>query len=353
MVKIKQIMSIGANCIAADIIKTLNLRKQGPVDNMNGVNICNSHMLFENKISDVFFKFPYKKRVSTSFERANYHFEDVIYNFEYGIEIVHNNFESKKFKKSLKKRIFSFNRYYKKSRRHESLWYMYSLNFNDEQLTEKDLQKIAKRLPDCCKNRLICIGMRVKNPLFEKYFKYYLECGEESEYKWNNRDCSERIFRKLEEKYGLQFDLKIKKEKEYNVCDCGVACFTKIASNFGIKTSVEEIFQNKDILTDYTSVKGIIDIAKYFMLKTFVLKGDCKSINETLPTPFIAFMYIELGKKFIDCFVVVESISRKKIRIWNPCVVHKKMIFDYEQFIKNWKGYAIFFDSIQRKNVLT
>jgi len=89
------------------------------------------------------------------------------------------------------------------------------------------------------------------------------------------------------------------------------------------------------------------------MLKTFVLKGDCKSINETLPTPFIAFMYIELGKKFIDCFVVVESISRKKIRIWNPCVVHKKMIFDYEQFIKNWKGYAIFFDSIQRKNVLT
>lgn len=54
------------------------------------------------------------------------------------------------------------------------------------------MQEIIKKLPECCINRLLCIGMRGKNTLFEKYFKYYLEF-DETQYKWHNRNQAYEI----------------------------------------------------------------------------------------------------------------------------------------------------------------
>lgn len=207
MKKIKKIMSIGANCIAADITKALGLREPGPVDNLNGFNIWKSHFLFDKGIYKIFFKIPYEKRGATEVEKKNYFYAQNVYRFYRGISIVHNDFESKKFQKSLKQRIKNFYKYYKRSQTDESLWYIYSLNLDDENLTDEYMLQLLPSIPECCKSRLICIGMRGKNDIFEKYFKYYIECGNEEDFEWGNKAQALLFINRLEEKYGLQFEI--------------------------------------------------------------------------------------------------------------------------------------------------
>ena len=94
--------------------------------------------------------------------------------------------------------------YYKLSQKEKTLWYVYCLNFDDDTIDDSFMQEIIKKLPECCINRLLCIGMRGKNTLFEKYFKYYLEF-DETQYKWHNRNQAYEILRQFENKYDLKF----------------------------------------------------------------------------------------------------------------------------------------------------
>ena len=55
MKKIKKLISIGSNCISANIIKSVGMREPGPVDNLNGVNVWKSQYLFSSEIKIIFF----------------------------------------------------------------------------------------------------------------------------------------------------------------------------------------------------------------------------------------------------------------------------------------------------------
>lgn len=342
MKKIKKLISIGSNCISANIIKSVGMREPGPVDNLNGVNVWKSQYLFSSEIKIIFFNLPYKFRKSSDFEKEKYHFLDKIYLFQHGIEIVHNNFESKKFQKSLKKRISRFHNYYRKSKKDDSLWYIYSLNPEDENLTDGEFQKIVSLLPDCCKSRLICIGIRAKNPLFEKYFKYYIEYGNEKDFKWDNRNYSEKIMKELSKKYELDFELYKRKFHSINVFDTGLFCFIKIASTLGIRSSFKDIYKNVD--ADFSSFKGIIQVAKFYNLIVRVVKGSEKSIYKKLITPFIVLMHSKNKNGVsIEYYAVVKQIYKKYISLWNPSIIQKNRIVKYSEFINEWTGYALFF----------
>ncbi len=125
---IKKVICIGSNCIAADITNSLGIRVPSPVDNISGFNIWKSHFLFDKGIKSLFFKYPYEVRNSTEYEKEKWHYSEKVFKFKRGFYIVHNNFENFTFKRSLKKRIRDFYKYYLKSRKNKSLWYIYRMN---------------------------------------------------------------------------------------------------------------------------------------------------------------------------------------------------------------------------------
>ena len=204
MKEIKKIICIGANCIAADITKSLGIREKGPMDNIANFSISKAYLLFNKEITKYFFKYKYLKRDASKIEKEKWHFEEKVFEFRSGFSIVHNNFENKKFRFSLRKRLRNFSKFYNKSKKDNSLWYIYSLNFEDKYLNEIELTKIYKTLPECCSERLICIGIRERTSLFEKYFNYYIELASEENFNWGDSAQAEYIASELFKKYQIK-----------------------------------------------------------------------------------------------------------------------------------------------------
>lgn len=206
MESVNKIISIGSNCISLDFPKYLGVRERGPVDNFAGFNIWNSPLLFNNEFKKAVFCDKYKSRPATAFELKKYYFEEKVFVFEKGFSIVHNNFESHRFRHGLKKRIHNFQKYYKASLKDSSLWYLYSLDYSDVNLSENNLYRIKAALPKNVASHLICLGIRAKNPLFQKYFKYYVEWDNEEIYRWGDKTQGIEIANLLEKKYQVRIN---------------------------------------------------------------------------------------------------------------------------------------------------
>ncbi len=207
MNEINKLISIGSNCIGTDIIHFAGLRVPSPVDNFSGFNIWKAYLLFNKSIKQSLFKEEHETRPSTIMEKEKYFYFSHVFTFNHNYMIVHNDFTDLKFQRNLKKRIQLFYNYYKLSLKEPSLWYAYSLDLNDQCIDENFMKEIIISLPECCKNRLICIGMRGKNPLFAKYFKYYLEF-DETNYTWHNVKKSQSIVKEYEIAFGLKFNME-------------------------------------------------------------------------------------------------------------------------------------------------
>lgn len=203
---INKLISIGSNCIGTDIIHFAGLRVPSPVDNFSGFNIWKSHLLFNNELKHSLFNEGYESRPSTITEKEKYFYFSRVFTFNHNFMIVHNNFTDSKFQKALKKRIKLFSSYYKLSLKEPTLWYVYSLEDNDKYIDEEYMKEIVSKIPDCCRNRLICIGMRGKNSLFSKYFKYYLEF-DETNYNWHNINQAKNILKQYELAFNLKFNM--------------------------------------------------------------------------------------------------------------------------------------------------
>ena len=206
MKEIKKIICIGANCIAADFTHSLGVRHKSPVDNIANFNIWNAYLLFSGRIAERFFKKEHQIRKSTKEEMINYHYSENVFTFIGGFSIVHNNFNEKIFKNSLRKRIRSFRRFYKRSLKRRDYWYIYSLNYDDKYLTDKHFEQLLELLPKCCTEHLICLGIRGKNQLFGEYFKYYIEIDRESNYKWHDKLYAQEIANLLYKKYSIRIN---------------------------------------------------------------------------------------------------------------------------------------------------
>lgn len=206
MKKISKLLCIGSNCLAADFTKFLGVREKGPVDNFSKFNIWKSQDLFSTEFKKDIFKSQYKIQKATPEEKQTYFYKDEIFVFDKGFSIVHSDFRTRKFRKSIKHRIRSFKKYYKKSQKDDSLWYIYSLDYEDAFLDANSLFRIKKSLPQECSDRLIVLGIRAKNPLFKDYFNYYLELDSEKNYKWGDKSQGIEIATRLEKEYNLKIE---------------------------------------------------------------------------------------------------------------------------------------------------
>ena len=126
---IKKVMTIGANCYAADFTKVLAVRAKGPVDNIADFNIWKSPSLFNNQFKKDVFNAKYVVKQASDIQIEKYNFFKNIYSFPNGMNIVHNDFCQLKYRVSLKKRIRGFHKYFKKSLAKKDLWYIYSLDY--------------------------------------------------------------------------------------------------------------------------------------------------------------------------------------------------------------------------------
>lgn len=203
MKKIKKVICIGGNCYAANITHHIGVRVPSFCDNVANFNIWKSHLLFENKLKDVLFCTPVIIRKSTESEIKNYRYGEYVYTFSEAFSIVHDNFNSLSYKSSCLQRIELFKNFVNESKNNDSLWYIYSLEYGDEKLTDKELKEIFEKLPIFCRNKLICLGVIHKNKLFKNYFNYYLEI-EEKEYSWDS-EYSFLIKKRIENELGLTF----------------------------------------------------------------------------------------------------------------------------------------------------
>lgn len=63
MKDIKKVICIGANCIAADITKSLGIREKGPMDNIANFPISKAYLLFNKEIKKNFSSIDIKKEM--------------------------------------------------------------------------------------------------------------------------------------------------------------------------------------------------------------------------------------------------------------------------------------------------
>lgn len=137
-------------------------------------------------------------------------------------------------------------------------------------------------------------------------------------------------------------------QQQLDESDCGAACLSMIASHFGKGLSLSEIreYAGTDIIG--TNLKGMVNAAGKYGLKALPMKGTEESISSELPTPFIVHLHIHKSEEnIVDHYVVVKKITKKKIIIWDPDPLEKKIKLSYDTFLEWWTGYLIFFEPTQ------
>lgn len=124
--------------------------------------------------------------------------------------------------------------------------------------------------------------------------------------------------------------------------DCGPACIAMIASHYKSKHSIANIREISGTDKNGTNINGILIAADKLGFSANAVKGDKQSITKELSVPFIAHLKVQNEEYTIDHYVVVKSINKNHIRIFNPDPYEGKVNYSIEKFIKLWTGYAVF-----------
>lgn len=124
--------------------------------------------------------------------------------------------------------------------------------------------------------------------------------------------------------------------------DCGAACLAMIASHYKIRKSITSIREIACTDTRGTNLAGLVVASRKLGFSAHALKGDKSALTSELPFPFIAHVvYEDNGYKILH-YVVIKSIKKKSIEIWDPNTDKKKQKKSIEEFCKEWTGYAVF-----------
>ena len=133
--------------------------------------------------------------------------------------------------------------------------------------------------------------------------------------------------------------------QQLDITDCGAACIAMVVSHYGKKLSIAELRDSAGTDIIGTNVNGMLIASKKFGMKATAVKGTKEAITTKLMVPFIVHMHIVRNdENWVDHYVVVKTIKKKHIYIWDPDPVYKKHKFSYEEFFKYWTGYAIFLE---------
>jgi ATP-binding cassette subfamily B protein len=139
--------------------------------------------------------------------------------------------------------------------------------------------------------------------------------------------------------------------------DCGAACLAMIADHYRLRRGITEIREIAGTDRQGTNLAGLIKAATALGFDAKAMKGDAESLDDTVPTPFIA--HTRETKDAIELlhFVVVVKIGNNGIRVLDPG--DGKLHYTREEFLARWTGYCVFMspseefkpDSSHRKNL--
>lgn len=134
--------------------------------------------------------------------------------------------------------------------------------------------------------------------------------------------------------------------QQYDETDCGAACLAMIASHFGKSLSIAEVRRQAGTDQIGTNLLGLVEAAKKYGLKAEAVKGTADALNKKTSVPFIAHLHIKDEEKDTDVthFVVIKKIAKKHITVWDPDPEKKKRTIPLADFLKDWTGYAVFFE---------
>ena len=132
--------------------------------------------------------------------------------------------------------------------------------------------------------------------------------------------------------------------RQHSVNDCGPACLAMIASHHGSYISLGEA--RKLCKTDAmgTNLTGLVQAAEKLGFDTQALKGEKTdtTLNADIIFPFIAHIETFRDGSPADHFVVVKSISKKSVEIWDPNPGEKRRFMPRDKFLEVWTGYVLF-----------
>lgn len=166
-------ISFGGGCFSnilltrLDKLTGLNIRVAGPIDNLRSIHgISGSLKLFDGSLEEQIigenakYVVSIKKNGQQSFDECNkdFTFEDFV--------IVHNDYETDKCKKELKRRFDNFNNFLLESKSNPNYWFIYTLCEYDNKSVE-ELYAIKDTLKNIgILDRCIFIGDEIaKNPV--------------------------------------------------------------------------------------------------------------------------------------------------------------------------------------------
>lgn len=124
--------------------------------------------------------------------------------------------------------------------------------------------------------------------------------------------------------------------------DCGAACLAMIASHYNLNKSVTSIREITGTDTKGTNLAGLIQGAQKLGFSAHALKGKKDSLVSDLPFPFIAHITIKHNEYTLLHYVVINSIHKQEIEIWDPDNSKKIFKTTIDNFCKVWTGYAVF-----------
>lgn len=130
--------------------------------------------------------------------------------------------------------------------------------------------------------------------------------------------------------------MTVKKIKQHDISDCGVACLVSIAAHYKLYIPISKVRQFTATDQEGTNLFGIIQGAKKLGFDAKGVKCAIKDLKN-IPKPAIAHVIVN---KELQHFVVICKVTKKLIRIMDPgtgtliSVSHKK-------FQEQWTGVLV------------
>ena len=128
----------------------------------------------------------------------------------------------------------------------------------------------------------------------------------------------------------------MRRVKQRDVSDCGVACLAAIASHYDKRLSVARIRQLTGTDASGTTVYGLMQASRYL---GFVARAVKAAPTELAQASFPAIAHVLVNERLLH-YVVVAKLGRKRVTIMDPATgrFEKKSL---AEFSKMWSGVLI------------
>lgn len=126
------------------------------------------------------------------------------------------------------------------------------------------------------------------------------------------------------------------KVKQHDITDCGAACLSSIAANYGLKLPISRIRQYASTDKKGTNVLGLIEASEKLGFMAKGVRGEFESLLK-IPKPAIAHVIIN---DHLHHYVVLYEVTEKLVTLMDPAdgKLHK---YQQEEFKKIWTGVLV------------